>query len=289
MSKRMFKSMTIEQDFPNGIDYPEDDFFSAPPFFGVIDGHSEPYWPGKPRKNFSQWPGQIVTGGQMTANMIKDAFSLNAKMELSLDSLARCANSNICIENRKIGLDTEDAGAVPGASFIIVKISLDGKIEIVQSGDCLAVWRFRNKNIGFTENPVYESEMERLATIDYFHRKHKGNQAKLWKEFGPLLVIRKQGAANIEYPVLNGTSMAPDTLIKYRLPELPETMIIFTDGCVDCKATNVMASVANDMLDTYLEEGLKAVFEAAKIKEQMDKPKHTVGGQAEKTAIVFEF
>lgn len=275
------------QSLPGNVRNPEDGLIVQHPFWGVADGASEVYYPGKPQMNFSSSHLPTITGGQMAVNCLKNVFADNPTEKLG--NLISFANLRIRGRCRKYGLNVEDAGSLPGASFIIARIPYKaGGIKLIQSGDSLAVWRCRDGSIGFTDNLVYDCEMERLAMIDQLSAKHQGNQGEMWKEFGPWLEKNRRRVVNKRYPILNGMKIALKLLTEYNI-ENPQFLIIFTDGVVNYSITNKMNLVAEHILGLYSQGGLDAVFKEAKEIEQNDKPKHILGDEAEKTAIAIEF
>lgn len=111
----------------------EDGLIINPPFFGVIDGTSEPaHFIGK---GFS-FNG--MSSGEMVRKIILETFYL-AKSHESLEKVILRSNNELknFWNNFKIPLKHSDL--LGGAVFVFLKISKK-KIEIVQGGDCIALW-----------------------------------------------------------------------------------------------------------------------------------------------------
>lgn len=177
--------------------YPEDTFVVNEPVFGVFDAHSEVY--------SSISPLELIDGktsGQVVGQIIRDVFQQDVSCRSITDLLLRANN---LIGSFNFGRTKVTADELAGAVFAVVGIYEDC-IKIIQAGDCVVFWQYKNGFTGGIRSQTYYYEQENKRIIADLMAKHNGDRDKMWIEFDPILRQRRQDNANKTYAVMNGQS-----------------------------------------------------------------------------------
>jgi len=224
--------------------------------FAAIDGFSAPYSDQNPPLLFNG-----LSGGEMVSNIVVSTLAWATSNSI-LENLVIKTNEAIKIEQTNYGIRLNDAGSLAGASAIIGKIGND-QIEIIQAGDCYAVWSFNGGPIAFTKNKIYETDLQ----------------------------AREQKA------VLNGQLEATFCWQELKIPlqEL-ELLIVFTDGFIAAEQMADEKIMARDVIDLYkarggagAETGLKRILASTRAIQRMNiQTSHEPYPEATAMAISFE-
>lgn len=271
-------------------DYREDICIARYPFYGIVDGFSEPHSHLKPALLFNG-----MSGGEMIAEISWNVFN-DVSPHLSPKEIVPLIN--ILIEkilNKQQGITVSNAGAIPGASFILAKIS-EKKVELVQAGDCLAVWQLGSGEIGFTKNQAYAHVNRNLRIINKILDRNGNNWDEMWVEFSPILSQRRQKDINNPksangYAVLNGQ---PDMTKCWQAQEIPvqtlRRMILFSDGFIHYHDTSdeKIAGLAESLLFYSQKLELAEMLAIKRIKEAKD-AKTSFIAYDEASVILLEF
>lgn len=264
----------------------EDGFvFNPPCYFGVSDGISGIYTPEEGPMMFNG-----KTGGQLASHAISFAFGRSLVAEEPLKISLDYANNLIRRVSQKKGLSIEKSELLPSATFCIAGVD-NQKINIVQGGDTLAVWKTRDGKIGGIPNLIFEYEQRQTSMIAKLMEKHKGNRQKMWEEFRPYLIEdrRKNINAFKGFSIINGQPWFKDHLQEFTLPrESIAKLIIFSDGLVPFEKTAHLMEMAKFVLGLYEIRGLSHILEITRgIADENKESSHE--DYPEATAIAIEF
>jgi len=261
----------------------EDGLIINPPFFGVVDGTSEPgRFIGK-GLSFGK-----MSSGEMVRKIILGTF-YSAKSNESLERITLQVNRKIrnlwC--NCKISLNRSDL--IAGAAFSFIKIG-PKKINILQGGDCFALWMNASGKIGITKNQVYLHGFETQKIIAELMKKYKGNRKKMWENFyKPLGQFRLRDInKTIEtgYALLNGQPSLRKCWQKIDIPVSDlKFLLIFTDGFVPFKKEE---ELAKEIVKLYGRGGLDYILKKKReFEKATEKKSYRVYDEA--TAIALKF
>jgi hypothetical protein len=266
----------------------EDGLILNPPFFGIIDGFSAPYIP-REQKLFEN-----LSGGEMVRKIVLEAF-YSANDKEALEKIVSKANSKIGEFQIKEGIPLDRPDLLAGCSFVFAKIKKK-KIEIIQGGDCLAVWKYKDGKIGATKNYAFEHVSRNLKIIADLMRKHKGDRRKMWVDFVPILTKMRQRDINnpkIEtgFAVLNGQTNLNECWQKIEIPiKNLEIMLLFSDGLIPFPYEETVNEneLAKKTIALYKKKGLDGLLQRKrKIDKKQEKKSYIA--QDEATAISIKF
>ena len=271
----------------------EDQIIFCPPcLFAVADGTSSVYVHGEEQKLFGG-----LTGGQLASRAVLKAFASAASTK-SLEKIIERARRELKKNIDSSGLDINDSASLPSASFIAVRIFVDprtskSRVEILQAGDCLAVWELASGIRHATPNKVFNYDRGLKAIIADLMKKHNQNRIEMWRKFVPILAERRRDAFNKKqggFAVLNGQESGFSELcVKNSFPtETLRRLIIFTDGFVPFELTRSPQELSRSVLSLYKKGGLPAVLEKTRDEE---KRKLAISHEnfSEATAVAIEF
>ncbi|MDP2966815.1 MAG: hypothetical protein Q8N87_00110 [bacterium] len=262
----------------------EDGLLINPPFFGVIDGTSEPnHFIGK-GLSF-----EGMSSGEMVRKIILDAF-YNAKSNESLEKVLLRANGKIrnLWYECKISLNRSDL--IAGASFVFTKID-EQKIEIIQGGDCFALWLSDSNKISITKNQVYLHQLKTTKMIAEFMRRHKGDRKKMWQEFyQPLCQFRQRDdnkKTKTGFAILNGQPSLKKCWQKIEIPiKNLKLLLLFSDGFVPFKK---VVDMAKETVKFYKKGGLNYILQKKRrFEKKTEKISYRVFDEATAIAIKFD-
>ena len=283
----MKKIKRIETIFNQGTaKHQEDGFIINLPFVGVVDGVS------------AAWNSKIkpvlfdsMSGGEMTRKVILKTF-YSARENESLEKLIEIANEQVGEIQISSGIPLERSDLLAGACFAITRLNLEN-IDIIQAGDCFALWVNASDKIGITKNQNRLVQFQEQKIIQKLMKKHRGDREKMWEEFyEPLCSIRQKNVnknTNRGYGLLNGqpTLFECWQRIVVPCPNL-NLLMFFTDGLIPlwleyCKEKKM----AKQMVALYREKGLKGILSETRKSELGGKREHTE--HCEATGIAIEF
>lgn len=266
---------------------PEDEIvFNPSRYFGVSDGISGVYTPEEGPIFFDG-----KTGGQVASSAISFAFGRTSFFrDKPLKETLNYANGLVRQVIQKNGLSLNKTELLPSATFCVADIGSQ-KVEIVQGGDTLAVWEFKDGIIGGTPNLIFEYEQRQTSTIARLMEKHKGNRQKMWEEFRPYLIKDRRENMNAlkGFSIINGQPEFKDHLQEFVLSrESIKSLIIFSDGLVPFEKMAHLTEMAKFVLGFYRIGGLSHILEITReIAEKNKKSSHE--DYAEAAAIAIEF
>ena len=165
--------------------FSEDRIILSLPFVGVADGVSGLYLPEESPTLFN---GR--TGGQMAADYLAKAIT-SAPLGSTTEEIFNLANTFIHQEQAPYGFyGRGEIECLAGTTLALAKIDTE-EIEILQCGDCMALWVTSNGKVEMTPNQVFSHEMEMRTRIVELMRKHGNDRNKMWQR----LVLRRQDIA----------------------------------------------------------------------------------------------
>jgi len=257
--------MRIETLYDQGTAVPsEDRLILKLPFVGVADGVSGLYVPSEGPLGFNG-----LTGGQMAAETLLKTV-VSASVQESLEEIILRANSTIRRAQEPYGFyDRGEIERIAGATIAVVKIGTE-RIEIVQCGDCMALWVFHDGRTEITYNQVIRHEMEMRAKIAELMEKHSGDRSKMWEEFGPFLAAIRRQRVNQPggYGLLNGQHEAEETWQRFVLQRQDiALLLIFTDGLIYPEEAG-SEDLDQRILGLYRDGGLGAILAETRRKEK---------------------
>ena len=266
-------------------DIMEDGLIFFPPcFFGVTDGTSAVSAPGKKKKLFDE-----KTGGQLVSQTICNAFGVAPSIHL-LDRTLKRTNVKLRTALVKHGVDINDSALAPAACFAVIKINRLA-VDIIQGGDCLVVWEYKDGRADALAHQNYECERFLVNTIRTLMEKYDGNRLKMQKELYPILKKKRRKTYNKPGGIcmFNGQNVfskfwQAKTLIKSGL----KTIIIFSDGFVPLSWTENSKMLAKKVIEHHEQGGLKNVLlKTRKLAKEEKNQTHEYYPEA--TAIAVNF
>ncbi len=306
--------MTISSLFDQGSSaVAEDGHYARLPFLVVTDGFSEPHCRLHPWRKFR---GRM-SGGELISRLTEHFFAERSldknALDLDLRELIMELNSTIRTEFEISNLPLDDAGQLPAAFFAIAKINeRERVVEIVQVGDCLALWIEENGNIGITPDQTRRYVNKRYDEILWLQQKiavqkygtalekltpeqHQEVVAEMWVEFHPILeAVRREHTNNpksaIGFGALSGQPELEKMIFYRKFPlEKLTDLVLFTDGMTPPMASREKSDeeILQEFGKTYKEGGISKLYEeAVKTESSTEKINYTVG---EKTAVAIKF
>jgi len=266
----------------------EDGFIVNPPFFGVVDGFSAPYHYKMEQNFFDE-----MSGGEMVRQVVLETF-YGAKPNSSLEDLILQVNRRIgeIQTAQRIPIDRSDLLA--GASFAFVKVKVEAEtIEVIQGGNCFAVWQHVSGKIGTTKNQAFYHEADANLEISLLLEKHKGNRKEMWVDFYPILCkMRRRDYNNPNsetgFAVLNGQSQLAQCWQKVEIPlrEI-EILLLYTDGFTRL-ALNGEKRELKLLVSIYQKERLNQILkETRQIETKLKKSSYIDYQEATAVAVKF--
>jgi len=261
----------------------EDRVIFCPPFFGVADGVSGLYLPSEGPRLFDG-----LSGGAMAAETLFNTIRF-ASSSLSLSKVIAFANRNINKKQKEI-----DLAYLAGAVFSIAKIK-NKRIEILQCGNCFALWETISGVVGITENQTFRHDSKALRIIAKLMKKHHGNRNAMWREFFPILAKMKRHDINRPggYGILNGEISAPNFFTNFFLHRKEiKILLLFSNGLInylDSQPGEKSWLLARKILADYKKNGgLNAILEKRRKEEEKEKKfSHIDHAEASAVAITF--
>lgn len=266
--------------------YQEDFLILSNPFFGVLDGVSAIYDPAVgPKIYHNQY-----TGAQMVGRIVCSVFANAAETE-SLERLMYQANQNVRNFALQNALPTDDASRLPGVAFAITKISSQW-IEIIQGGDCFAVWVKTSGKIGCTPNQCLLGERQGQNVFRKLMAKYQGDRTRAWQDYVPHFAARQKELAN--NPLVGGLALlnGQDTVFTsarrwtFHREEI-RLLLLFTDGVIPFPDTENAERLGKMVINRFREGGLLGILHHARKYESNNKKDSHVD-HAEASAIGIE-
>lgn len=314
--------MKVQMIYDQGSShYREDGLVIHQNLLGVLDGVSAPYAPKYPPKMFNN-----LSGGEMVARLVEQFFGTVtlsrygamlglvpiALPEQNLLTEVLAANAAVREAQLNFGINVEDAGEVAGVTFAIAKIRKE-TVEIIQTGDCFALWVKKDGSITITRNQVrphdelMNAEILRLQRevakenfgieLEEATQEQRGVIRKeMWNQFYHILREgRRHDANNIVSPtyygLMNGDPRLSEVMFTIQLSrhEL-RTLILFSDGMVSWEIMKGMndKELASRIYADYREGGLTRLLCIARGIEKKTEAINYVDA-AEATAIALDF
>ncbi len=264
---------------------PEDGMWNGLPYVGVWDGRSAPFNDEHPPRLF----GDGLTGGQMAGKIIFDNFTTYLDGCLSIRDVAIMANARICNAWEQAELSLDDGSDLGGAMFAFAKIGND--VEILQGGDCYAVWQKKDGTIGITHNAFLPIEKEIRAKIEELMVETGGNRKEMLRKFYPYLWQSRRFNTNVDTGciLLNGQLRSKMFWQSIFIPasEL-DFLILLTDGFIPIEAADDEPALANEIVKKYKEGRLISILEwARKLEAKKADRSHETFSEATGLAVEF--
>lgn len=282
----MIEIERVETIYSQGTaEYREDAIISSWPFFGVIDGFSAPYSPSHPPALFGR-----LTGGQMVVRIISNTFS-SVSPDMPLGEIILQANRAIKkFQALKEATPQLNSGLLAGASFALIKVT-DLKIDVVQGGDCFALWVYKSGKRGITQNQHFQHEMKLRGIIAGLMEEVQGDRKKMWEKFYPILCVHRKRVENRDYAVLNGQARVKNCW--QEITPVPvaglDFLLLFTDGLIPYEESENEEGLAKKVAALYRKEGFGGVLSWTRKKEKATAEKsHIVQTEAAAIAIKFK-
>lgn len=264
----------------------EDLIVISPPFFGVLDGVSGLYNPAIGPRLFGG-----KSGGQRAVEIVNEVF-MSANYSDKLITLVKLANAKLRKFSELQGIDMHQADMLPGMAFVFAKIAED-EVEIIQGGDCYAVWKKIDGKIGITSNQNFFDEEEKITIFNDIIKKHNGNLDVAWAEYMPISARLRIERVNKNFKkrtvVLNGQPGGEDKWFKTILPRNKlKTLLLFTDGMIEFGESRNTEKIGKTILGIYYREGLTGIL--SRIREiEGKRTKISYINQVEATALAVDF
>jgi len=283
----------------------EDGLFVEDPFFGVLDATSAPFSPQNPPMLFGG-----LTGGEMVARTVERSLR-SARPSHNLITAIAHANKKLSDAFALFGLQHATVDRSPGTCFAFAKVDAD-KIEIVQAGDCYAIWVNNLGEIQLTPNQVrlHDAEMNarieaimietaREMSIDLMSctAEERGRvRQEMWNRFFPILSeARRRDINNPQsrsgYGFLNGQPEAAQMWQSITLPRSETAFLLLcTDGMIPWEAMKTLSDqkIAESLCQLSKTGGLAEILTTARTIEDTSNKK-TYLDFAEATAIAIQF
>lgn len=272
--------------------------------FFVLDGVSEPYSPRSPQRLISD-----LSGGELVSRLAEDWTGWDKADYLPV--LAGKLNEHIkkCLSN--VGF-VHTPGKLPGATFAFAKTDTE-VVEILQAGDCFALWETVAGKIHITKNQVRLHDLKMNETILRLQREislelfcielekttnmqHERIRTEMWDRFCPILEEARETNTNNPdnpkgYGLLNGQPELKRMWFRTTLPlKSVKTLLLFSDGMVpwNLMKDKTDKEVAQIVIDTYQRGGLAKMLLWARGLEEQIKGVNYIDN-AEATGISIEF
>lgn len=254
-----------------------------PTIAGVIDGVSGSYTPETGPKFYDK-----RTGGQMVVDILQTTITTSPIFEPLERTILRANN---WIKEKQVKIPRNRSDLLSGACFAITRIG-EKEIEIIQTGDCFALWRSVTGDISITTNQIFIHETEFRKKSEELMIKYNGDRTAMWKELmpweGPLRRKRINNPSDpAMFALLNGQQAIEQCWKKIILPRKDVNLIIlFTDGFMYYPDSRNETTLAKDLLNIYYPRGLRGFLEETRKKEDMEIKKSHID-HAEATAIAI--
>lgn len=284
----------------------EDGTILSHPFYGVLDGVSEPYSPSHPPRIFNGG----MSGGAFVSRIVERQFARMSPL-FSAHQAVLEANKAVWRKQRRRGVAL-DGGQLAGASFAVIKIDGDW-IHVVQGCDAFVLWAMKDGSIGMTETQNKASEIflnnkvveimreiagERSLDLEVVDDETRdGIRAEMWNRFYPILVETRSKYVNNPrllggYGLLNGQTELERKWSDLLLPRSKvDTILLFTDGMVPWWGSLeglTLGEIAGQVFATYRAGGLAGLLARARGMEVTTRAISYMDA-AEATAIAIEF
>ncbi|MBI2098815.1 protein phosphatase 2C family protein [Candidatus Uhrbacteria bacterium] len=279
----------------------------------MLDGVSELHNREHPQIKFRN--GEL-TGGEVVSRIVEEFFIQQSAKEnapdLDLRDSILKANKLVADEVRNYDLLLDKPETLPGASFAIAKIG-EEEAEIIQAGDCLALWVTKDGNIEITRDQARQQQIDadtnaqriqrRIAKEKYNLELEEANpfemneiREEMWLEYFPILKeMRRRRVNNPSTPHGYGFLNGQEALKKMWFYEVLErdsleTLLLFTDGLTPREVLKDKSDieVARTVYASHKRGGLKGLLEDTRASE-----KRIGGGNwadaAEATAVAVTF
>jgi hypothetical protein len=258
----------------------EDGIVVQPPFFGIIDCTSPPYWQFERRSD-----------GEVIRKIIMITF-FEMLPEFPLEDAILKINQRIdqfYIKNR-VSSRPDLRGA---AAFVFVKVE-EEETEIIQGADCIAIWQLSSGKIDCTENQAYSHELEAHYTIiPRLLKKHCENKKAMWKEFTPILKKLRCRDYNSKrktgFAMLNGDPRVKECWQRISLKtERVKNLLLFSDGALPFVPPSEQKRLARRVISMYKRKGLGKILEMTrKLQKKRREQSHIDFPEASLLALSF--
>lgn len=278
--------------------YKEDGYFITDKYFGVFDGMSAAYSPSHPPILYNG-----LSGGEYLSRMIEENVLYNSCMDLTPLALLKRINLLIRSSILVSGVNLEESGEIPGATFAIANVN-DDMVNIAQAGDCTAFVVNKDGSFFLSENQIYmhdvsaNNELQRIMC--QVAKEIGGEREKIlgesWDRYYDFFYAKRKEDTNNKkslngFGLLNGQNGLFDFLVEkqFNVDDI-KFLMLFTDGVTPWDMVKSMSreEIASRMMQLYKEGGAHKIVQSARNFESVNKNSSYVD-YAEATIIVLEF
>lgn len=260
--------MPTEVRYSRGTtEFPEDAFVFLPRGraegrFGVIDGVSSPYPFGTQPPLYER-----MTSGQLVVSCLLDTTAHEP-----LRDAAANANWKVRDTLARAGFNTDDPGFLPGCSFVLGDIREKKNGQLIQAGDCMAVWEQMDGHVKWTPNPVLSGSLLVRAERERLTRKLGDRAAALRKSYETIIPKLNRKLRNRPGPgghaFLDGNPAFLDHVRLFALPPL-RRIVMITDGMIR-EEDSGRKNFGPWFLDLYDKGGFDGLLAARRSEEQKE-------------------
>lgn len=286
------ESVLVSGLFDQGtVKVPEDIAIARPPFFCVLDGTSGVFYPGREPTLY----GDGKTGGQLSGDIVKSVIE-SASPNTTLQEVLSLANDLIAKAHVGMGLNLSQPGTLGGVVGVIAKVGAE-QTEIAQWGDCFYHLVTKTGQTFLAENQVFAHDKEMRDVIAQLMIKHHGDRGAMWREFGPLLIEKRNEQINradqLGYGFLCGQPDFIDRINYLTVPTADVSQLtLFTDGFVffdeSGGATGQTEALGRDKECSTWQTWLQSVLAATREKERaVDHLTHVSHGESAVLSLLF--
>jgi serine/threonine protein phosphatase PrpC len=288
----------------------EDGLVAVKGLYAVLDGISFPYSPSHPPLLF-----QGMSSGELVVRLVEKflmRFHFPLPEEDSPEIILSKRKLKECILhiNHRLKKIISPFGELAGATFAITKID-QGNVEVVQTGDCMAVIELKDGEIIFSPNQVREHDKEMHEEIERLQReiakklfnlplekvprtKMGRIRLEMWDRFyDKFYQARKERVNNPDNPLgfglLNGQKKLAKMIWEKSLEEKEiKTILMFSDGLMPFNFIKSLTDeeIAKKFLSEFKKRGLIGLVLSAREEERKT---YSYSDKAEITAIAIEF
>ena len=227
-----------------------------------MDGVSPIYLPQDGSQLFKE-----MTGGQLASWHILSAFGHSHGPELSLRQFLISANNALGKETEQNDLNIKESAHIPSACFLVIKIE-DRSIQIIQGGDCMAAWQYKDGSRGGISHQNFGYEEFLVLEIKRLMKKHNQDRQAMWEEFRPILEDRRQRFINNHNGIclLNGQPHFREYWREETIElENLKTLLLFSDGFIPFEWSKESEDLALNVFNLWNMLNQNCLFPADKL------------------------
>lgn len=231
--------------------------------FWALDGLSGVYHCRRPLAQFADPQGRRWSGGEMVTRLVSEFWRQNP--HLSVTELVHRANQLILNWHLEQKVDWSDPVNRAGTTFALAQFDPSGStLRLAQAGDAMAVWRYRDGTLGWTDNKV--GPFDRLGVVrraEYLAEVRRlglqNEKAQVQALFGEQHLTEGRHCymncpANPQgFGVLNGDANLQSFVTTFDLPVADlDLLLLVSDGMLPSLLDQPEAESASWLIDAYM-------------------------------------